>query len=143
LETLLAPHTQTEHKGVKGEGVEYWNMADEKALKHALTRFRGFRSHVCGSVTVQMVEEYHSILTMLQEASGENLIAFRIPDSVINQRIVSEVRRYRTHLRSAVEPQYSSQKYCDKDIFKAKMDQLWGYFAKAPVADPSWQKENS
>jgi hypothetical protein len=118
-------------------------MADEKALKHALTRFRGFRSHVSGSVTVQMVEEYHSILTMLQEASGENLIAFAIRDCVINQRIVSEVRRYRTHFRSAVEPQYSSQRYCDKDIFKAKMDQLWGYFAKAPVADPSWQNENS
>jgi hypothetical protein len=118
-------------------------MTDEKTLRHALTRFRGFRSHVFGSVTVQMVEEYHSILIMLQEASGENLIAFTIPDSVMNQRIISEARRYRTPLHSEVKAQYSSQRYCDKDLFKAKMDQLWGHFATQPMVDPSWQKENS
>ena len=117
-------------------------MVDEKALKHALTRFRGFRSHVFGLITVPMVDEYHSILTMLQEATGENLYAFTIPEYMIRPRIVAEVKHYKTPLHAEIETQLSSQRYCDKDFFKEKMGQLWEYFAEAPRAHPSWQSGN-
>jgi hypothetical protein len=117
-------------------------MADEKALKNALTRFRGFRSHVFGSITVPMVDEYHSILTMLQEASDENLYDFTIPECMIRPRFVAEVKHYRTHLRAEIETQLSSQKYCDKNFFKGRMDQLWEHFAQAPGVHPSWQSGN-
>jgi hypothetical protein len=117
-------------------------MADEKALKNALTRFRGFRSHVFGLITVPMVDEYHSILTVLQEASDENLYDFTIPECMIRPRFVAEVKHYRTHLRAEIETQLSSQKYCDKNFFKGRMDQLWEHFAQAPGVHPSWQSGN-
>jgi hypothetical protein len=117
-------------------------MVDEKALKHALTTFRGFRSHVFGLITVPIVDEYHSILAMLQKASDENLYDFKIPESMMRPRFVAEVKHYRTPLHAEIETQLSSQKYCDKNFFKGRMDQLWEHFAQAPGVHPSWQSGN-
>jgi hypothetical protein len=64
-------------------------MADEKALRHAFMRFRGFRSHVYGTITVAMVDEYHTILIALQEASKEDLSALFIPRSMMHAHVVS------------------------------------------------------
>jgi hypothetical protein len=86
-----------------------------------------------------MVDEYHSILTMLQESSGENLYAFTIPENRMLPRIVAEIRHWRGHPRGEFEPQTGSQKYCDKDFFKNRMDLLWEHFADTPKVDPSWR----
>jgi hypothetical protein len=79
-------------------------MVDEKALKHALVSFRCFRSHVFGSITEAMVEEYHTILIALQEASDKDLTAFLIPRSRMRPHIVAEARQSRSILSSRFEP---------------------------------------
>jgi hypothetical protein len=104
-------------------------MADEKALKHALTRLRGFRSHIFGLITEGMVNEYHSILSSLQTASGEDLAMFYIPRSMMRPHIIPVARQSRSIPQSRFEAQLTSSKYCDKEFFESRMTELWKRFA--------------
>lgn len=76
-----------------------------------------------------MVDEYHSILAMLEDASGENLITFAIPRSMMVRRIVSEVKHYTTHMHPDIQTELSAQVYCDKEFFKERMEQLSQHFS--------------
>ncbi|HEY2467287.1 MAG TPA: hypothetical protein VGI45_05545 [Terracidiphilus sp.] len=110
-------------------------MPDEKALKHAFVRFRGFRSHVFGSITETIVDEYHEILSSLQKSSGDDLAMFFIPPSKMLARGVPPVShknlRYPTYSR--FDPQFTTLKYCDEKFFREKMERLWDHFAKAGI----------
>jgi hypothetical protein len=99
-------------------------MVDKKALKHALVRLRGFRSHIFGSITEPMVDEYHTILIALQEASDEDLTDFLIPRSVLQPHIVGESRQSRSLPASRFEPELTSSIYCDKEFFMERMERL-------------------
>jgi hypothetical protein len=111
-------------------------MVDEKKLKQTLVSFRGFRSHVFGSITEAMVAEYHSILHVLQLASGDNLSCFHIPPSMMLPRALARVRYARSSVRSSdLETRYTLLKYCDKEFFNDRVDRLSEHFAKQPRAD--------
>jgi hypothetical protein len=114
-------------------------MVDEKKLKQTLVSFRGFRSHVFGSITEAMVAEYHSILHVLQLASGDNLSCFHIPPSMMLPRVITPVRYAHSSVRSFHwETQYTSAKYCDKKFFNDRADRLSEHFAEQPTADAGW-----
>jgi hypothetical protein len=98
-------------------------MADEKHMRMATSRLRGFRSHVSGSVTEAMVSEYHSIVSEVEEASGQHLASFRISPDVMVQREISDIRKRRVVDRSI--PQFTVNKYCDKELFSRALDALW------------------
>jgi hypothetical protein len=114
-------------------------MVDEKKFKQTLVSFRGFRSHVFGSITEAMVAEYHSILRVLQESSGDDLSPFHIPPSMMLGRAITQVRYARSSVRSSdLETQYTSAKYCDKNFFNDRADRLSEHFAEQPRADAGW-----
>ena len=114
-------------------------MVDEKKFKQTLVSFRGFRSHVFGSITEAMVAEYHSILRVLQETSGDDLSSFHIPPSMMLGRAITQVRYARSSVRSSdLETQYTSVKYCDKKFFHDRADRLSEHFAQLPRADAAW-----
>jgi hypothetical protein len=104
-------------------------MVDEKALKHALTRFRGFRSHVSGSITEAMVDEYHSILSALQKASGDDLARFYIPRSMMRDNSVPLVRNLRLPTYSRFDK--STSLNCDQKFFRERMDRLSDHFGSS------------
>ncbi|HEY2471379.1 MAG TPA: hypothetical protein VGI45_26540 [Terracidiphilus sp.] len=103
------------------------DMADEKALQHALTRFRGFRSHVSGSITEAMVDEYHSILSSLQKASGDDLARFYIPRLMMREHSAPPVGNLRHPTYSRFGPKAASLN-CDKEFFMERMDRLSDHF---------------
>ena len=114
-------------------------MVDEKKFKQTLVSFRGFRSHVFGSITEAMVAEYHSILRVLQESSGDDLSPFHIPPSMMLGRAITQVRYARSSVRSSdLETQYTSAKYCDQKFFHDRVERLSEHFAQLPRADAVW-----
>lgn len=114
-------------------------MVDEKKFKQTLVSFRGFHSHVFGSITEAMVAEYHSILRVLQQTSGDDLSSFHIPPSMMLRRAITQVRYARWSVRSSdLETQYSSVKYCDKKFFHDRADRLSEHLAQLPRAHAAW-----
>jgi hypothetical protein len=122
-----------------------WNLVDEKKFKQAFVSLRGFRSHIFGPITQAMVDEYHAILDALQESSGENLLPFSIPASMMKPHAMSHVRQYQTviHYRGEAEIQYTSLQYCDKQFFTERLNRLWERFPETPKAARVWQDGNS
>lgn len=93
---------------------------DGKKWMKAFARFQALKRNMPGSVDVQRVNEYHSILHELQDASGEDLSSFRIPESELNPvptRVPFASRR-NPHPRT----QYSSERYVDDDFFARQVD---------------------
>jgi len=85
------------------------------------------------------VAEYHSILHVLEQASGENLSSFHIPPSMMLPRAITQVRYARSSVRSfSLETQYTFAKYCDKTFFNDRVDRLSEHFAEQPKADTGW-----
>jgi hypothetical protein len=116
-------------------------MVDEKKFKQALVSLRAFRSHIFGSITQGMVDEYHGIICTLQESSGEDLGQFAVPQSMMKPRPLSEIRKYRStsFYNGESEIQYTSMQFCDKPFFTERMTELIEHFAEKPKAARGWQ----
>ena len=67
-------------------------MIDDKRFSVAWARFDALRRNIPPWLKTEQVAEYHSIVDGLQEASGEDLSAFRIPDDQIKPRITAVSR---------------------------------------------------
>jgi hypothetical protein len=115
-------------------------MIDEKKFKQAFVSFRGFRSHIFGPITQAMVNEYHAILDVLQESSGENLLPFSIPASMMKPQEMSPSRKYQSvnSYRGEAQIHYTSLQYCDKQFFTERLNRLWERFAERPKAASVW-----
>ncbi len=99
------------------------NMPDEKLMRMAIARFRGFRSHIHGPITQNVVNEYHSILIELETGTGEFLQDYSIPPTWMAPRVLPYFMV--THHNRKGEPQFSEEKYCEKALFKSTIDALW------------------
>ena len=89
-----------------------------------------------------MVDEFHSILSSLQQASGEELSSFYIPQSMMRARPVSHRRYAKPGKFTDIDTELTSAKYCDKVFFNERMDGLWEHFAEKPKVDRSWQGQD-
>lgn len=98
-------------------------MADEKQLRMAVARLRGFRSHVHTPITQAIVSEYQAIIQALEDSTGEFLQHFSISPASMKARPLPELRRARGF--AALVPQFTEEKYCDKDLFQSRIDGLW------------------
>ena len=112
-------------------------MEDQKKMRTVAIRLRGFRSHVAGSVTQRIVDEYHSILSEVEEASEQNLASFRISSVLLEPRELSEVRRKRS---TDCSPQFTEKKYCDRELFHRVLDRLWIWIEERDVELPAHTK---
>ncbi len=89
--------------------------------KLAWAKFDGMYKNLPQVVDEQTVADFHFILDLLQEASGEDLSTFRVPASRINPRLTSA--NYRTGRQT-----FSSESYCDRAYVLTQMDSVRGYF---------------
>jgi hypothetical protein len=101
------------------------NMADGMKFRMAVAQLRGFRSHVRTPITQVVVDEYHRIIKALEEATGEYLQQFSIPHGSMKARSLPEIRHTRGF--SALGPQFTHEKYCDKDLLENQIRGLWAH----------------
>jgi hypothetical protein len=55
----------------------------------AWAKFEAFRTHLPNSLDEEAVAQFHAIVSLLEEASGEDLAGFRIPENEIKHRVIS------------------------------------------------------
>ena len=79
------------------------------------SRLKALREHVPGPcIEVKYVVEFHSILDLLERASGVSLAGFRIPDSELVPQIAA--------VRPGRPPTYTDEPHCERAFFEMKVD---------------------
>ncbi len=99
-------------------------MHDYKKWNLAAARFVGFANNTPNTVNENRVNEYHSIIDALQEASGENLSAFRISAEELRPKTIRGQVGLIGYPRHT---EYSAEKYCDNGYFARQLHGLAGY----------------
>ena len=95
----------------------------------ASAKFFAFRNHPPRAFDEDAVTQFHQIVTALEEAFGEDLSSFRIPDSQMEQRLVSvgpvlaRPRRPPTGGR-----RMSEKRYCDDSFMCRQIEGIVSYF---------------
>lgn len=98
---------------------------DTKKWNQGIARLSGFMQHIPSSISEECVEQYHQIVSMLEEASEEDLSTFRIPAARLAQRITRVVPG--GHYGGPGEKNYSREKYCDYFYFTSQVHGLANY----------------
>jgi hypothetical protein len=94
-----------------------WNLG--------VSALSGFMQHLPSYIDEECVQQFHSIVSLLEEASGEDLSLFRIPAERLAPRITSVTRGgYGGGSGSAT---YSKKKYCDSAYFRSQVHGLSNY----------------
>ena len=100
-------------------------MDNDRKWHLAWAKLGSFVKHTPTPVEESHVVEFHAILDLLHEASGEDTSPFRIPDDAVKPVITSVRPGTRRMAGSAT---YSKKKYCDADLMRRKIDEVYGYF---------------
>lgn len=115
-------------------------MADSRKLTIALTQLDVLRRNIPGEVPEETVNEYHAILTAIETSLGEDLSAFRIPQSEVTPRIVS-TRRAAYGRPGSGGATYSRTKYCEGELFSRKIEGASRYLQKIQSQPPIDSKD--
>jgi hypothetical protein len=99
---------------------------DGRELQHALIRLRGFRSHIAGTVTEAMVDEYHSILASLEALSGKDLRTFAVPRPTFD--LPTGPRKHSRNIYYSRRDEKATPRYCDQKDFKELIDCVMSRF---------------
>src|SRR5581483_3640739 len=97
-------------------------MREPIQWERAHSHFQAFRNNLPGIIDEDCVSEYHAIIDALEEAGQGTLGEFRIDASKITFVMVQS--RSGEHIDPRVGVQYSNKKYCDREYFCPKLDQL-------------------
>ena len=110
-------------------------MTDDRKWHVAWAKFSAFRAHLPDSVGDDEVGRFHGIVKMLEEASGEDLSDFRIPDSVMKPVPVSFSRGT---MRRPGHVTMSEKRYCNHQFFQQQVDGIVFFFEslKPPLQKP-------
>jgi hypothetical protein len=101
-------------------------MQDQRKLALGLARLEALHENLPNYIGVECVAQYHEIISSIQEAWGESLEVFKIPEDRINPRVTS-IRIAGRH--SPGQTRYSKEKYCDSDYFESQIGALKKYMA--------------
>jgi hypothetical protein len=100
-------------------------MLDLQKWKIAVARFNGYSANIPSFIKTDNVEDYHAIVTALEQASGQDLSNFKIPADKLKPKVLSvRPAPYGGGRGSAT---YSQDKYCDSNFFEAQIDALKHY----------------
>lgn len=101
-------------------------MTPNREWALAWANFDSFKNNLPEEVEDTHVNEYHQILDLMENSSGEDLSAFRIPDDKLEPKILSfQPPRYRGGGGSV---RYSGKKTCDRNFMQRKLQALESYF---------------
>jgi hypothetical protein len=99
-------------------------MRDEQKWKLALSQFNAIRTNLPGYIPEALVNEYHAVLDLMASASDEDFSSFCVPQADIKPRVVSFQMGSR---RSPGRAHYSSDNFCDSNLFDRKIAALSHY----------------
>jgi hypothetical protein len=102
-------------------------MDQNRKWSLAWSELDSLRKNLPQSIMEKHVAEFHRILSLLHEATGEEISAFRIPDEEVKPVITSARRTSYTGRPGGRT--YSDEKYCDRDLMMRKIDATYGYFS--------------
>lgn len=93
-------------------------------LAEAYARINALKAHLPEAYVVEQkyVEEFHEVLSVLEQESCADLSKFRIPESEVRPRVIS-VRR----MRGSVT--YSDRSYCERSFLMMRIDGILGFFS--------------
>jgi hypothetical protein len=95
--------------------------------KIAMSRFNGYYANIPSFLKAEHIEDYHSYVAALEEASGEDLSHFKIPPDRLKPKLVSV--RPGGYGGGPGSAQYSKEKYCDSRYFQSQIDGLKNYLS--------------
>jgi len=97
-------------------------MQQEKLIE-AYTRLRALKANLPDSYSIEekYVQEFHKILSILEQESGTSLSGFRIPLEELKPRVTSS--NYLTH-----ETFYTDWPECDRSYLMMRIDGVLGFF---------------
>lgn len=106
----------------------------------AWAQIDSFSKNLPSSILEKHVTEFHGLLDLLHDATGEDVSAFRIPEGEIKPVVTSFRRAGYSGRPGSVA--YSKEKYCDHDLMMRRLDALRGYFTRIqpPPEDPQKPK---
>ena len=96
-------------------------MTEDKKWALAWAKFEAMYKNLPREVTENYVRDFHEILDLLQQASGEDLASFRVPGSRV-QPIVTSFNMI------SGRQTYSDVRYCERAYLLTQMDGVRGYF---------------
>ena len=103
-------------------------MDDGRKWHLAWAQLDAFTNHLPMSVKEKHVIEFHSILDLLQESSGEETQMFRIPDGELQRKVTSPTRMIMSGRPGTVT--YSEGRYCDHDLMMRRIEAIRNYFIR-------------
>jgi hypothetical protein len=110
---------------------------DEKRWLIAWSQLDAFRADLPQTIDEKLVGEFHQILTLFQESSGEDLSTFKVPGEDVKAKLVSSRRMAWAPGQLA----YSDAKFCNRDVLLRKIDGLKAYLRSLfPTAEPQRPK---
>lgn len=105
-------------------------MEDARKLNLAVARFNAFRSHLPNHLDEGAVAQFHEIVSALEEATGEDLSSFRIPESELKHRVISRgPLRARPGRPPSGGTRMSEKRYCDDQVMRRQIEGIASYFA--------------
>jgi hypothetical protein len=99
-------------------------MPDKKQFEVSRAQLDALRKNIPSFIDEHRIAEYHAMVDALQNSSGEDLAAFRIPSGEVKPKLQSVVRG---SYRRPGHATYSEKKYCDDGYFKRQVEGLWQY----------------
>jgi len=104
-------------------------MDDARKRSLALAKFDAFRNHPPTAFDEDAVAQFHQIVTALEEAFWENLSSFLIPDSQMEQHLVSVGPvRARPRRPPSGGRKMSEKRYCDDSFMRRQIEGIASYF---------------
>jgi hypothetical protein len=115
-------------------------MRDEKKWILAKSEFQALRKNIPNLIDTGLVAEYHAILQLFIDSSGEDFSSFRIP----NSQLAPMITGFRVATpRYPGTKFYSDEKYCERDFFQRKIDALFHYLQTVESAPQSASQADS
>ena len=110
------------------------SMDDAQRWLLAWARFEALRTNQPRTWDESEVARYNDIVTALEEACpGEDLSAFRVPDSELKHKVVSfTLGTYRRPGRTNM----SSGRYCNEDYMRRQIEGIFLYFHTRQPSPP-------
>jgi hypothetical protein len=103
-------------------------MDDARNRSLALAKFYAFRNNPPRAFDEDAVTQFHQIVTALEEAFGEDLSSFRIPDSQMKRRVVSVGPvRARPGRPPSGGRKMSDKQYCDDSFMRRQIEGIESY----------------
>jgi hypothetical protein len=117
-----------------------FSMDDIRKRNLALARFNGFRNNLPDYLDDDTVAQFHEIISALEEASGEDLSSFRIPDTEMERRVISTgPLRARPGRPPIGGRRMSEKRYCDEQFMRRQIEGIASYLESLQPPPQRWK----